>query len=165
MSWRLLVVRCRTLRSRSNRHWRSDLDIGHHHSPTKMLRGSRKACSRQARQWQPEPKDARWGCAIAIAIVGRWSLLKAPLLKHKGSFQIRKQLHRTHSSDHVHSALTIICFYSSNTNPLRPFTASRTAFTPASPKLTFPRRESLVRTALTLSASAIAFVPSSPMLL
>jgi hypothetical protein len=28
------------------------LDIGHHHSPTKMLRGSRKACSRQARQWQ-----------------------------------------------------------------------------------------------------------------
>ncbi len=30
----------------------SRLDIGHHHSPTKMLRGSRKACSRQARQWQ-----------------------------------------------------------------------------------------------------------------
>ena len=29
------------------------LDIGHdHHSPTKMLRGSRKACGRQARQWQ-----------------------------------------------------------------------------------------------------------------
>ena len=53
---------------------------------------------------------------------------------------------------------------SSNTNPLRFFTALRTAFFPASPK-SLTLRLSLVRTGLTFSASAIALAPSSPMLL
>jgi hypothetical protein len=44
------------------------LDIGHdHHSPTKMLRGSRKACSRQARQWQ-RAKRPPSGDAPALSI-------------------------------------------------------------------------------------------------
>ena len=45
-------VLCCTRFLRMYIHSVSRLDIGHHHSPTKMLRGSRKACSRQARQWQ-----------------------------------------------------------------------------------------------------------------
>jgi hypothetical protein len=40
----------------------SRLDIGHHHSPTKMLRGSRKACRADKLANGKEPKDARRGC-------------------------------------------------------------------------------------------------------
>jgi hypothetical protein len=47
----------------------SRLDIGHHHSPTKMLRGDREWLVADKLANGNEPKDARRGCAIAIAIM------------------------------------------------------------------------------------------------
>ena len=45
----------------------SRLDIGHHHSPTKMLRGSRTRLVADKLANGKEPKDGTRGCAIAIA--------------------------------------------------------------------------------------------------